>query len=386
MLPNDTTAVELIPFTALEGNNNNGEAAEDYAYRQSSSSIPIMNTRPWNSDTQSPSSGSLEGTRLQLLWSKWLDIRDAITRRWLLLSKRRQMAVHVVFVLLGVLLIVMTIEYTVKTLHEKHVKPSTTTTTMIDDQEDYWMGDDDSEWTANTAAAAEIVIPEYDIPVNRVLCEQEIIPLFQLLDESLDHYCFQRNRMICSITGTGTAGDGADGEEQITLYERENVLYYPDGSLFDGDLSSPSLDYCMPTETETWSPLSPFSSDYHKVCQDLTIQQYGQDATPTNRFCTTTTTTTSSAGQANTIIDWPKVQEMVPKCLARRHSKNNNNNNNNGCNNLNGKIFQEILGGHLNCWEFQIAYLYLMSSSNMDDDNNDKDENNPDTTGLDLCQ
>ncbi|CAJ1947550.1 unnamed protein product [Cylindrotheca closterium] len=340
VLSNDSTSVELMPFTALEEQQENNVAAnnlEDYAYRQSSS---IFFAGQWESY-----GSNLEETRLQF-WSKWNDIQFAITRRWQLLSQRRQKRLHVAFVLLGVLVIVLSIEHGVKTLHEKHVKPPVSKD-MMDDDDSEWVNDSNN----NGNNAMSIILQDeqvYDIPVNRVLCEQEILPLFEILDESLDHLCFQRTEMKCSNGG---------GEDQ-TLFERDNVLYYPDGSLFDRSLLS-WFDSCQPKATETWSPLSPTYSDFDKVCQEVVaMQNDGQDSitstTPTsttnNRFCSTT---------SSHDVDWSKVQETVPKCLMTIPHN---------CNNLNWKIFQEVIGGHLNCWEFQTAYLYLQHDYETMDD------------------
>jgi len=319
VVPNDTTAVELTPFTALEDN----IEEEDYEYRRPSSNIRMPPF--WHS-----SSSSTNGQRrffCCFFGETWQDICDSCIRRWQLLSKRRQKQLQIAMVFGGVLLIVMALEMGVKTIYHNHVKSATPIVEEEDWNElvdDFYNENNENE-KGNDGTK---LIQAYDIPVNRVLCEQ-VIPSFKILDESLDHYCFQRNKMKCKNV------------DRI-FYERESVFYdSEDGS----QLLPSSLVDCHPPllEAEIWSPLAPFHPAYDQICQDdFNSRHRSNDDTETavvvaNRFC--------NSDQ----IDWSKAQELLPKCLLEETS----------CNDLNWNMFQDVMGGHLNCWEFKIAYQYM---------------------------
>lgn len=303
IVPNDSTSVELMPFSALEEN----QQVEDYAYRQQSR----MND-PYH---------AFYNTRRGNFSETWQDISYGCTRRWHLLSRRRQRRLQIVTVLSGVLLIVIALEAGVKTIYHKHVKAAPP---VIDDWDDLEEGDLYAAAHAHhyNEDGQEKVIQDYDVPVNRVLCEQ-IVPLFRILDDSLDHACYQRNKMRCD-----NHNDGDD--TKLVYYERDGVFYNANGSRAD---PAPALVECGPYETEVWSPLSPFHPSYDEACLHA-------EATAPNRFC-----------NANNEIDWNKVQELMPKCMLSTNIES--------CNDLSSKIFKEVMGGHLNCWEFQIAFMYV---------------------------
>jgi len=134
MLDNDTT-FELMPFTSTTEDEN--------AHQQSSSilhgMLPQWNSTGSNTSGTTGSFSSFEGSRIQWLWSQWLDMQHAITRRWQLLSQRRQKTLQIALVVVGVFLVVLTIESTVKNLHEKHVKKPTTTSEdwILNDNDDF---------------------------------------------------------------------------------------------------------------------------------------------------------------------------------------------------------------------------------------------------------